>query len=212
MPRQRDRGRRGRAVAALVVLSAAVLLLAAGAHGADEASSGAAGWESALGVPPSARRGGRWIVVLAKPSLASRVAAAGGIATEEQERAWTAAARTAQREVLTRLAFKGAPIEPEHAYYRIFNGFATPLDARTLAIAVRDPDVKGVFPVRAAIPAAVDPNSVDDLLGVAGGRRPDVGIPGFSGAGVTVALLDTGVDLVHPYIRGVLIPGFDVLD
>ena len=77
---------------------------------------------------------------------------------------------------------------------------------------VRDPDVKGVFPVRAAIPAAVDPGSVDDLLGVAGGRRPDVGIPGFTGAGVTVALLDTGVDLVHPYIRGALIRGFDVLD
>ena len=114
--------------------------------------------------------------------------------------------------MLTRLAFKGAPIEPEHAYYRVFNGFATPLDARSLAIVVRDPDVKGVFPVRAAIPAAVDPGSVDDLLGVAGGRRPDVGIPGFSGAGVTVALLDTGVDLVHPYIRGALIRGFDVLD
>ena len=121
-------------------------------------------------------------------------------------------ARAAQREVLTRLAFKGAPIEPEHAYYRVFNGFATALDARSLAIVVRDPDVKGVFPVRAAIPAAVDPDSVDDLLGVAGGRRPDVGIPGFSGAGVTVALLDTGVDLVHPYIRGSLIRGFDVLD
>ena len=29
---------------------------------------------------------------------------------------------------------------------------------------------------------------------------------------MTVALLDTGVDLVHPYIRGALIPGFDVLD
>ena len=56
------------------------------------------------------------------------------------------------------------------------------------------------------------PGSVDDLLGVAGGRRPDVGIPGFSGAGVTVALLDTGVDLVHPYIRGALLAGLDVLD
>ena len=33
------------------------------------------------------------------------------------------------------------------------------------------------------------------------GGAPIVGIPGFSGAGVTVALLDTGVDLVHPYIR-----------
>ena len=194
------------------MLAIAALLLVAGASGADEPDGSAAGWESLLGDRPSAQLGGRWIVVLAKPSLATHMAAAGGVATEERERGWTAAARAAQREVLNRLAFKGAPIEPEHAYYRVFNGFATALDARSLAIVVRDPDVKGVFPVRAAIPAAVDPDSVDDLLGVAGGRRPDVGIPGFSGAGVTVALLDTGVDLVHPYIRGSLIRGFDVLD
>jgi subtilisin family serine protease len=194
------------------VLAVVALLLVAGASGADEPDGSAAGWESLLGDRPSAQLGGRWIVVLAKPSLATHVAAAGGVATEERERGWTAAARAAQREVLNRLAFKGAPIEPEHAYYRVFNGFATALDARSLAIVVRDPDVKGVFPVRAAIPAAVDPGTIDDLLGVAGGRRPDVGIPGFSGAGVTVALLDTGVDLVHPYIRGALIRGFDVLD
>ena len=72
--------------------------------------------------------------------------------------------------------------------------------------------MKGVFPVRTAIPAAVDPGAIDDLVGAAGGRRPDVGIPGFSGAGVTVALLDTGVDLVHPYIRAALLRGLDVLD
>ena len=210
LPRLRSRRRSARgAVAALGValLAVAALLLVAGASGADQPEASAAGWESLLGDRPSAQLGGRWIVVLAKPSLATRVAAAGGVATEEQERAWTAAARAAQREVLARLAFQGAPIEPEHAYYRVFNGFATPLDARALAIVVRDPDVEGVFPVRAAIPAAVDPGSVDDLLGVAGGRRPDVGIPGFSGAGVTVALLDTGVDLVHPYIRGALVRG-----
>jgi len=114
--------------------------------------------------------------------------------------------------VITRLAFRGAPIEPEHAYYRVFNGFATPLDARTLAIVVRDRDVRGVYPVRAAIPAAVDPGSIEDLVSAAGGRRPDLGLPGFTGAGVTVALLDTGVDLVHPYIRSALLRGFDVLD
>src|SRR3954447_10091650 len=201
-----------RRTAGAVLLVAVALLLVGGASGAREPAGTAAGWESLLGDRPSAQLGGRWIVVLGKPSLATRVALAHGIATEEQERAWTLAAKSEQREVLTRLAFKGAPIEPEHAYYRVFNGFATALDARSLAIVVRNPDVKGVFPVRAAIPAAVDPGSVDDLLGVAGGRRPDVGIPGFSGAGVTVALLDTGVNLVHPYIRGALRRGLDVLD
>lgn len=194
-------------------LGATALLLAGGASAAaDEPSAGAAGWESLLGDRPAPQLGGRWIVVLAKPSLATRVAAAGGVATEEQERAWTAAARNAQRAVIGRLAFRGAPIEPEHAYYRVFNGFATPLDARSLTIVERDPDVEGVYPVRAAIPAAVDPGRVDDIFHVAGGRRVDVGIPGFTGAGVTVALLDTGVDVVHPYIRDALQPGFDMLD
>jgi len=174
-------------------VAAAALLLAGGASGAaDEPVSAAAGWESLLGDRPSPQLGGRWIVVLAKPSLASQVTAAGGLATEEQERAWTATARSGQRAVIAQLASRGAPIEPEHAYYRIFNGFATPLDARSLAIVVRDPDVKGVFPVRAAIPAAVDPSRVDDILEGAGGRRADVGIPGFSGAGVTT----------HSSIRG----------
>ena len=176
------------------------------------ARAAAAGWESLLGDRPSAQLGGRWIVVLEKPSLATRVAAAGGIATEEQERAWTAAAAWRQRDVITRLAFNGAPIEPEHVYYRVFNGFATPLDARALAIVVRDPDVS----VSSRSARQSRPRSTRTTSTVCsasrGGRRPDVGIPGFSGAGVTVALLDTGVDLVHPYIRGALIPGLDVLD
>jgi len=212
MRRPPERIRSRAAAAAALAVAVAALLLVAGASGAEQPATGAAGWESLLGDRPSAQLGGRWIVVLAKPSLATKVAAAGGVATEEQERAWTAAARNAQQEVIARFAFRGAPIEPEHAYYRVFNGFATPLDARSLAIVVRDPDVRGVYPVRVAIPAAADPNSDDDLPGVAGGRRPGIGIPGFSGAGVTVALLDTGVDLVHPYIRSALMRGLDVLD
>lgn len=212
LPEAEARFSRVRTIGAVSV-AAATLLLAGGASGAaDEPASAAAGWESLLGDRPSPQLGGRWIVVLEKPSLATRVVEAGGVATEEQERGWTAAARSAQRAVIARLASRGAPIEPEHAYYRVFNGFATSLDARSLAIVVRDPDVQGVFPVRAAIPAAVDPSRVDDIFEAAGGRRADVGIPGFSGAGVTVALLDTGVDVVHPYIRGALLPGLDVLD
>ena len=200
------------AVSAVCVV-AAMLLLSGGASGAsDDPVSAAAGWEGLLGDRPSPQLGGRGIVVLAKPSLASQVTAAGGVATEEQERAWTAAARSGQRAVIAHLASRGSPIEPEHAYYRVFNGFATPLDARSLAIVARDPDVQGVFPVRAAIPAAIDPSRVDDIFEAAGGRRADVGIPGFSGAGVTIALLDTGVDVIHPYIRGALLPGLDVLD
>ncbi len=171
----------------------------------DEPATGAAGWESLLGDRPTPQLGGRWIVILDRPSLASRVAAAGGVATEEQERGWTRSARRAQQEILGSLALEGAPIEPEHSFYRVFNGFAAPLDTRSLAIVVRSPDVRGVYAVRAALPAAVAPGTVDQLFAGDGARRPDVQLPGFSGSGVTVALLDTGVDLVHPYIRRALL-------
>jgi minor extracellular serine protease Vpr len=199
-----------RRVAGLVLLAAVSLLLVAGASGADQPPSAAAGWESLLGDRPSAQLGNRWVVVLAKPSLASHVALAGGVATEEQERSWTAQARRDQRDVLARLAFRGAPIEPEHSYTRVFNGFAAPLDAQTLAAVQTDPDVQGIFPVRTVIPASAD--LVNGLLDAATAQRVDVGIPGFTGAGVKVALLDTGVDLVHPYIRAALVRGIDVLD
>ena len=193
-----------------IAVSAALLVAGGAASAGDDPAVGAAGWQSLLGVRPSPQLGGRWVVVLTLPSLADQVATGGGTATEEQERGWTAVARAAQRKVIARLASRGAPIEPEHAYYRVLNGFAVSLDARALAIVQRDPAVQGVFPVRAAVPAAAGEVGEGEISG--SGPRTDVTIPGFSGAGVTVALLDTGVDLVHPYIRRALLPGLDVVD
>ena len=173
----------------------------------------AAGWESLLGDRPSAQLGGRWIVVLAKPSLATRVAAAGGIATEEQERAWTLAARDRSA--------RGAraprvPRRADRARARVLPGVQRLRDATRRA----RPRDRRPRPRRAGrVPGA----GGDPGRGRAGRRRRPFGtrrreadrrsaIPGFSGAGVTVALLDTGVDLVHPYIRSALVRGFDVLD
>ena len=110
----------------VALLAVAALLLVAGASGADQPEGTAAGWESLLGDRPSAQLGGRWIVVLAKPSLASRVAAAGGVATEEQERAWTAAARAAQREVLDAARVQGGA---DRARARVLPGVQRVRDA-----------------------------------------------------------------------------------
>ena len=51
-----------------------------------------------------------------------------------------------------------------------------------------------------------------EAFGPSSGRRVGLELPGVDGAGVTVALLDTGIDTRHPFLQGRLLPGIDVLD
>jgi subtilisin family serine protease len=202
--------RNQRRVAAAVAIAAVIGVLAGGASAQEAVSSasGADGWQGLLGSRPVPQLGGRWIVVLRLRSLADRVRAAGGAAGEAPMKSWTKTARAAQKRVLARLASRGAPVQPEYEYVRVLNGFAASLDAGSLSVIARDPDVAGVYPVRAAYPAAVGPVATD--AGV--GRRGDVVIPGFDGTGATVALLDTGVDFDHPFVKEALLPGIDIVE
>ncbi len=209
------RTRLRRSEAALAALLAAGLLAAGGATGATEEPSGAEGWQGLLGSRPLPELGGRWIVVLRAPSLADRVRAVGGRASELQMRVWTTAARDAQDRAIARLAFRGVPVQPEQSYVRVLNGFAASLDPRLLPALERDPAVQGVFPVRAAYPAAIPANGSileTDVFATGSGRRPEIELPGFNGSGITVALLDTGVDTRHPFLQGRLLPGLDMVD
>jgi subtilisin family serine protease len=141
-------------------------------------------------------------------SLADRVRAAGGAATEKQMRAWTATAQAAQRRAIAGLWSRGAPVTPEQSFVRVLNGFAGSIDPTLLPAIERDPVVAGVYPVRAAFPAALPGARLDaDAFGPASGRRIGLELPGFDGTGVTVALLDTGVDLRHPYLRAACCTG-----
>src|SRR5438477_102219 len=68
-------------------------------------SSSAGAWRGLAGsARPQVDLGQRVIVVLKAPSLAQRVAGAGGRATDSQERQWTTAALAAQQQVLATLA------------------------------------------------------------------------------------------------------------
>ena len=99
-------------------------------------------------------------------------------------REWTAAA-SAQKQFLAEIAAQAAASSPELSYTRVVNGFSAPLDPRGVALLERDPDVRGVYPVRAAFPASLSSRrSATSAAGL--GRRAAL-LPGFDGTGVTIA-------------------------
>jgi subtilisin family serine protease len=205
-------------------LVAALVLAAAVAAGIvfvvrDSSSSASAplppasGWRGLVGsAHDRVDLGQRVIVLLKAPSLADRVRAAGGVAGDGQERRWTRAVLLGQQEVLTRLAVRGVAIKPELRFMRVVNGFSAAIDASAAAVLERDPAVRGVYPVRAAFPVAVSRASVRPAQLRGGLSQMPSPLGGFSGRGVTIALLDTGVDVDAPFLHGrVLPPGFDLI-
>src|SRR5437868_5638920 len=87
---------------------------------------------------------------------------------------------------------------------------ATPTSASSSASSWRG--VAGVLPMRPAYTASTS----NDVLaghdfGPDQGHRPDIGLSGIDGRGVTIALLDTGVDRATSFLRGRVSPGIDIL-
>jgi subtilisin family serine protease len=156
--------------------------------------------------------GQRSIVLLNTPSVADRLAHV-RYATEAQERSWSTQAFAAQQQVLTKLAALGVTVRPDYSYARVVDGFAAALDPRAISLLGQMPEVAGVFPVRAAFPASVSEQLLSsNEFGSSSGHRATAELPGFDGRGVTIALLDTGVDASHPYLRGRVLPGIDMID
>ncbi len=196
-------------------MAATVLVVGFGVSGAKERSlvSEASSWRGLVGgVRPSVDVGQRMLVVMKAPSLAERVAANGGVATQAAERRWTKAALLSQQRLLAILGTHGIRMRVEFSFSRVLNGFSAPLDARAVALLERQPEVAGVYPIRVAYPASVS----SQLLGKEGvahgaGHLPLVALPGYDGRGVTIALLDTGVDQAQPHLRGRVQRGIDIV-
>jgi Subtilase family len=172
----------------------------------------ASAWSGLVGSErPEVAVGQRVIVVLEGPSLAQQVARAGGLASSAQQRRWTAAALATQQQLIAELAIKGIRVRPEFTYTRVLAGFSAALDASAIAVLERREDVEGVYAVRVAYPAAEESPLLEPDEEQPGRYDADVGLPGFGGRGVTIALLDTGVDRFHPALHGRVREGFDVV-
>src|SRR6187397_1103577 len=202
------RTRRSRSLVVLASVGAALVLGGAGVRAQEQPTTSIdeAGWQGVLGVRASVSTAQRYVVMLKPPSLAARVKANGGEATEKEMTAWSAAAVAQQEQFLARLSAVGARIAPEYRYTKVVNGFSARLDPTSLSLLDHDREVTGIFPVRIAYPA----QTVEDD-GVLPSAVADLEVAGLDGSGVTVALLDTGVDPTHPYLRGSLLTGIDVI-
>jgi hypothetical protein len=194
------------ALFAALAAAATAALVAGGGESAGRISlpsATAASWQGLAGGRSHVAVDERVIVVLKTPSLAEHVAALGGSDDIESEKAWTKVVLSAQKILASRLALLGVVVHPDLSFARVLDGFSALVPVSVLPMVERDADVAGVYPVRIAYPASVTSAPAATGVGGAGGALASAGI---DGRGVTVALLDTGVEARAPLLHGRVLP------
>ena len=114
-----------------------------------------------------------------------------------------------QQQVLTLLAARGLGVRPDFSYSRVLNGFSAVLDSRAVARAQRRARGGGRLPGPRRVPG------VRLVAGARAARRPRSRARrcrASTARGLTIALLDTGVDRKQPYLGGRVEPGLDLVD
>jgi subtilisin family serine protease len=204
--RRRPRLARTTTLAAVAVVASG-FLLAGTVHAAGESAArvAARAWHSVFPDHPKTAVGKRMIIVLAPPSVAERAAASPSHPSASEEKQWTHDILAMQASVVAALRQRGIQIEPRLVFTHVLDGFSASLDGRAVAELERNPLVVGVYPVRAVYPAEVQ--TADGP-----GQAARIALAGFDGSGVSIALLDTGVDRTHPGLEGQVGTGHDFVD
>ena len=215
MPRRPEALRSTLLAMVALLATGAALAGTVGSAGDSLARTAAKAWSSVFDDRPTAaaEQPQRVLVVLSAPSLADRMAAAEGSPSAQEQRRWTADAEAAQQLLIAGLRERDIRLRRDQVFTRTFNGFSAHLGARALAELERAQGIAGVYPVRTVYPASPASETVaGQELQPGRGGRVEVGLSDFDGQAVTVALLDTGVDRLHPFLRGRVLRGFDVVD
>ena len=188
-PRPEDR-RRATALG-LVALVATMLVTVAPVRGAGDAvvSGAVAAWRGAFGArPQAAAPSKRMIVVLAAPSVADQAAGLVGPRRPPKRVAGPRRRREHSGSCSRSSPSAGSTWSLSYSFTRTVNGFSAALDDRALAELERIGGVAGVYPVRTVIRPDRHREIGQPEFSEHAGRRPSVQLPGFDGAGVTVAL------------------------
>jgi hypothetical protein len=203
------------ATLALVALLAGAFALTDPVRGAGEsvARAAEAAWQGVFGERAKSASPQRMIVVLEAPSLADRMAQAETTPGAEEQKRWVSEADASQRVLISRLASRGLRVRRELSFTRTLNGFSALLDPRAVVELEKSAGIAGVYPVRTVYPASISSRALTRAeFRMGAGRRPDLSLPGFDGSGLRIGLLDSGVELEHPYLNGRVLPGIDLVD
>ena len=137
-----------------------------------------------------------WFVELASPPTADGTSAA---TVRNEKAAFRRAAAQAGLRYGERFAFD-----------TLFNGLSIRIDRTQLGTLSRLPGVKAIYPVEVvAAPEPPTPGERGDLATAIAMTGADIAQSelGYTGAGVKVAVMDTGIDYDHPDLGGCFGPG-----
>lgn len=119
-----------------------------------------------------------------------------------------AAAERQQDRFLAEAAAQGADLDVRYTYDRLWNGLSVSASETDISRLAGSAEVAAVYPVvtvDAPEPAQTEP-AMDSALGMTGADVAQSEL-GFTGDGLRVAVIDTGIDIDHPDLGGGGTPG-----